>query len=168
MTGFVESHRSFVNTWECDDNAHMNVQFYFKRFDEAVAVAESAEVAVVCVGGKSGLTPSCTVGEFRDAARTVLMRQKRQGHEPARPEPYRGLQRAVIDGDLAVAAEPEGAHRHRVDHGPVAPDRRALRIDARPASVEDRDVGRRPADIRNDGIVFAREVMCADEARRGP
>lgn len=35
MTGFVESHRSFVNTWECDDNAHMNVQFYFKRFDEA-------------------------------------------------------------------------------------------------------------------------------------
>lgn len=35
MTGFVETHRSFVNTWECDENAHMNVQFYFKRFDEA-------------------------------------------------------------------------------------------------------------------------------------
>lgn len=35
MSGFVESHRSYVNTWECDDNAHMNVQFYFKRFDEA-------------------------------------------------------------------------------------------------------------------------------------
>lgn len=35
VTGFVETHRSFVNTWECDDNAHMNVQFYFKRFDEA-------------------------------------------------------------------------------------------------------------------------------------
>ncbi|RST87087.1 thioesterase [Aquibium carbonis] len=35
MNGFVETHRSFVNTWECDDNAHMNVQFYFKRFDEA-------------------------------------------------------------------------------------------------------------------------------------
>ena len=35
MTGFLETHRSFVNTWECDDNAHMNVQFYFKRFDEA-------------------------------------------------------------------------------------------------------------------------------------
>ena len=35
MTEFVETHRSFVNTWECDDNAHMNVQFYFKRFDES-------------------------------------------------------------------------------------------------------------------------------------
>ncbi len=32
---FAETHRSFVNTWECDDNAHLNVQFYFKRFDEA-------------------------------------------------------------------------------------------------------------------------------------
>lgn len=31
----VETHRSFVNTWECDENAHMNVQFYLKRFDEA-------------------------------------------------------------------------------------------------------------------------------------
>jgi acyl-CoA thioester hydrolase len=30
-----ETHRSFVNTWECDENDHMNVQFYFKRFEEA-------------------------------------------------------------------------------------------------------------------------------------
>lgn len=35
MTQPVETHRSFVNTWETDENAHMNVQFYFKRFDEA-------------------------------------------------------------------------------------------------------------------------------------
>ncbi len=35
MDGMVETHRSFVNTWECDENAHMNVQFYLKRFDEA-------------------------------------------------------------------------------------------------------------------------------------
>src|SRR5690606_14463926 len=31
----LETHRSFVNTWESDENAHMNVQFYLKRFDEA-------------------------------------------------------------------------------------------------------------------------------------
>lgn len=24
-----------VNTWECDENAHMNVQFYFAKFDDA-------------------------------------------------------------------------------------------------------------------------------------
>lgn len=33
---------------------------------EAVAAARDAEVAVVCVGGRSGLTPDCTSGEFRD------------------------------------------------------------------------------------------------------
>ncbi len=35
---FIETHRSFVNTWECDENAHLNVQFYWKRFAEASAV----------------------------------------------------------------------------------------------------------------------------------
>jgi beta-glucosidase len=34
----------------------------------AVAAARAAEVAVVCVGGKSGLMPDCTSGEFRDAS----------------------------------------------------------------------------------------------------
>ena len=34
----------------------------------AVAAAQAADVAVVCVGGKSGLLPDCTSGEFRDAA----------------------------------------------------------------------------------------------------
>ena len=37
-------------------------------FAEAVEVARSASVAVVALGGKSGLTPTCTSGEFRDAA----------------------------------------------------------------------------------------------------
>ncbi len=34
----------------------------------AVAAAREADVAVVCVGGRSGLLPGCTSGEFRDAA----------------------------------------------------------------------------------------------------
>lgn len=37
-------------------------------FAEAVAIARQAEVAVLVVGGKSGLTPDCTCGEFRDRA----------------------------------------------------------------------------------------------------
>ncbi len=36
--------------------------------EEAVETARAADVAVVCVGGKSGLLPDCTSGEFRDAA----------------------------------------------------------------------------------------------------
>jgi beta-glucosidase len=37
-------------------------------FAAAVAAAERSEVAIVLVGGKSGLTPSATSGEFRDAS----------------------------------------------------------------------------------------------------
>lgn len=33
--------RSTVNTWECDENAHMNVQFYFAKFDDADRVLRS-------------------------------------------------------------------------------------------------------------------------------
>ena len=35
---------------------------------EAAEAARRAEVAIVAVGGKSGLMPDCTRGEFRDAA----------------------------------------------------------------------------------------------------
>ena len=38
MTFGIETHRSFVNTWECDENAHLNVQFYWKRFGQAARI----------------------------------------------------------------------------------------------------------------------------------
>lgn len=31
----LETLLSFVNTWECDENDHLNVQFYFDKFEEA-------------------------------------------------------------------------------------------------------------------------------------
>ncbi len=34
----IETHLSFANTWECDENGHVNVQFFLKRFDEAFEV----------------------------------------------------------------------------------------------------------------------------------
>lgn len=34
-TGLVITHRSFVNTWECDENEHWNVQFYTRAFQHA-------------------------------------------------------------------------------------------------------------------------------------
>jgi beta-glucosidase len=37
-------------------------------FDEAVRVAQAADIVVVIVGDKSGLTPDCTSGESRDRA----------------------------------------------------------------------------------------------------
>ena len=41
-------------------------------FDAALAAARGAEVAIVAVGGKSGLLADCTSGEFRDAAELGL------------------------------------------------------------------------------------------------
>ena len=38
MNGAIETHRSFVNSWECDENVHMNIQFYWKRFGEAARI----------------------------------------------------------------------------------------------------------------------------------
>lgn len=31
----VESLRGYVNTWDCDENDHLNVQFYFRFFEDA-------------------------------------------------------------------------------------------------------------------------------------
>ncbi|MBM4446501.1 MAG: beta-glucosidase [Chloroflexi bacterium] len=41
-------------------------------FEEAIKAARQADVAVVVVGGKSGLTPDCTCGEMRDSAELRL------------------------------------------------------------------------------------------------
>ena len=41
-------------------------------FTEAVKAAQSASIAIVVVGGKSGLSPDCTCGEMRDSAELHL------------------------------------------------------------------------------------------------
>jgi beta-glucosidase len=41
-------------------------------FDEAVKAAREADVAVVAVGGKSGMLPECTCGEMRDRVKLGL------------------------------------------------------------------------------------------------
>jgi beta-glucosidase len=41
-------------------------------FPEAVKAAKAADVAIVVVGGKSGITPDCTCGEMRDSAELRL------------------------------------------------------------------------------------------------
>ena len=38
MTFGTVTHKSFVNAWECDENVHLNVQFYWKRFGQAAAI----------------------------------------------------------------------------------------------------------------------------------
>jgi beta-glucosidase len=52
-----------VLSFEEDDDEHIA---------EAVEAATGADVAVVCVGGRSGLTPGATVGEARDSTQLDL------------------------------------------------------------------------------------------------
>lgn len=33
----IETVRAYVNTWECDENDHLNVQFFFRYFEDAAA-----------------------------------------------------------------------------------------------------------------------------------
>jgi acyl-CoA thioester hydrolase len=42
QTGPLLSHRGYVNTWECDDRGHLNVQFYPDRFADASVHAMNA------------------------------------------------------------------------------------------------------------------------------
>ena len=48
----VDTHKGFVERWECDTNDHLNVRFYAKRFDEALdmlaALQGAAPVRVTC------------------------------------------------------------------------------------------------------------------------
>ena len=37
MSGSVEIYRGFVNTWQCDENDHLNVQFYLAMLDQGLA-----------------------------------------------------------------------------------------------------------------------------------
>jgi beta-glucosidase len=61
-------------------------------FAEAIGVARKADVAVLVLGGKSGLTPSCTSGEFRDRADICL------------PGVQEDLARAVVETGTPVVA----------------------------------------------------------------
>lgn len=47
-------------------------------FPAALEAARHADVAVVCVGGRSGLLPDCTSGEFRDASDLALTGVQRE------------------------------------------------------------------------------------------
>ncbi len=43
-----------------------------KGFNEAIEIAKKAEVAILVMGGKSGMIKDCTSGEFRDRTRLTL------------------------------------------------------------------------------------------------
>ena len=62
--------RSTVNTWGCDENAHMNVQFYFAKFDDADRVFR-ARFTLPSLSRKARLTRH--VRYHREAAAAAMI-----------------------------------------------------------------------------------------------
>ena len=107
MSLLIETHRSFVNTWECDENAHMNVQFYFKRFDEA------ARFFALAHGGDhlAGLPPVRHVRYHSElaAAQSTVIRSGIIGTGPLAGWVMHRMEEATTGRLAATAVEGPGA-----------------------------------------------------------
>ena len=89
---------------------------------------------------------------------------QRQRHQAARPEQDFWVERAILQRHFGIAAEAEGAHGDRLDHGAEAADGGAFRIEPGTAAVEHGDVGGGAANVGDDRIVEAGHVAGADKA----
>ena len=89
--------------------------------------------------------------------------QQRHRHDALRTDCQLALPRQV---NLAVAAQPDGAHVDGPHHGPPAPDLGALFGHPRTAVEQDAQVGRRAADVGQDEALQARQPLRAHQAGR--
>ncbi|MFZ1815409.1 MAG: thioesterase family protein [Rhizobiaceae bacterium] len=76
-------HRTFVNSWECDENRHWNVQFYYRAFQQA------SELLALEVSGQN------------PGARTAIVRHVRYHRELAEGRPVGVWSGVVGDGEMA-------------------------------------------------------------------
>lgn len=82
-TDLPVTHRSFVNSWECDENRHLNVQFYYRAFQQASEV-----LALVGTGANPG-------------ARTAIVRHVRYHRELLEGRPIVVRSGRVCEGEFA-------------------------------------------------------------------
>lgn len=141
----VQTHVAYTEAWECDSNVHLNVQFYFKRFQEAAAVlhalAGRTPSRLTCrhvryhreqrldsaAVTRSGVTPDGAVlHRMEEAGTGALVATALDAWETAEGLP------GTPEADEAERAAPRG-----VEGGPSAPlDARGL-LEAGKAVVSD-------------------------------
>jgi beta-glucosidase len=90
-------------------------------FAAAIDAARKAEVAIVIVGDKAGLTPECTSGEFRDSAHLTLPGVQQALVEASAGDRYAGRARA---GDRTPLRHPVAGGRGAGGRAGVAAWRR--------------------------------------------
>ena len=111
--------------------------------DAIATVDTQREPAGLAAAARRGALP---IECFRHQVR-VLDRQQRERHEPAganqQPLVESRADPLARPSHLAVAPEPDGAHRHRFHHRAKSPHCGAVGVESRPAVLEQCIVGRR-------------------------
>lgn len=153
----IELYRGSANTWECDENGHMNVRFYVARMMEGLAelAAQAAMPHVFREKASSTLRP-----------RDQHIRFIREAHA-ARPFVMTGCVLEVAESSVLVyqqidhlSGEPCAAYRTWVDHfdiesGRTFPFGRAAR-----AALEGM-IGTAPADLGPRSLDFSAAPVAA-------
>ncbi|MEC9344309.1 MAG: thioesterase family protein [Pseudomonadota bacterium] len=172
-TPFVETHRGFVNTWECDENAHMNVQFYFRAFQQASEIfslqangsnagSRSAIVRHVryhreLAVARSTLVRSAVLGEGEHAGAIVhLLFDADSGELSATALDRPGYR--VTGMPVCKAADVGSAMPRGVASGPTLPENTQVMIDAGRAFVSGFTVTRAD-DHGEDGDMLANALV---------
>ncbi|MCB2048485.1 MAG: thioesterase family protein, partial [Novosphingobium sp.] len=172
-TPFVETHRGFVNTWDCDENAHMNVQFYFRAFQQAselfamqatgsnpgarTAILRHVRYHRELHVARSTLVRSAVLGDGEAAGSVVhLMYDADSGELAATALDQPGYRIAV--SETCKQSEVEAALPRGVAYGPSAPvDTRAM-IETGHALITNRSVARIP-EMGADGDMLSNAIV---------
>jgi acyl-CoA thioester hydrolase len=164
---------SFVNTWECDDNAHMNVQFYFRAFQQASEVF-ALQCGQVNPGGRSAIVRHVRYHRELRAARPYTIHSAVLAEGPAAGSVVHFLRDSERDTLSATALDQPGyriagapmigaaeaalALPRGLEPGPSIPGETAGLVRSAKAIVVHRSV-LRPAESGTDGDLAAEAII---------
>ncbi|MCG6857533.1 MAG: thioesterase family protein [Salaquimonas sp.] len=112
---FLETYRGFVNTWDCDENAHMNVQFYFRAFQQASEIFALA-VSGTNPGARTAILRHVRYHRELHVARSTIIHSAILGEGEAAGSVVH-LMRDADSGELAATALDQPGYR--IDGVPV-------------------------------------------------
>ena len=169
----METHFSFVNNWECDENDHWNVQFYFRAFQLAAevlavrsgrpnpgtrtALCQHVRFHLELIAGESVKVVSARLADGALAGCIVHRLQCAETEELCATcidhAGYRCGEMETIKSDKVLAALPRGVMPGptlAVDSGPLLKSKRAV--------ISMQDIVR-PFDLDHDGELIADRII---------
>ncbi len=170
---FAETYRGFVNTWDCDENAHMNVQFYFRAFQEASEIF-ALQATRANPGARTAILRHVRYHRELHVARSTVVRSAILGDGEAAGSVVH-LMHDADSGELAATAldqpgyriadpatcrqgDVEAAMPRGVEYGPAAPVDTNARLEAGRAMVTNRSIAR-TSDMGTDGDMLSNAIV---------